>query len=143
MRSQVASSTAPNLVPPPRSRAIAPSSMSKTTKNQTTQAPAKSLPIGNRVSAPATDATVPTMVMPSGVRPIRSAARAVGSVSRANAARDRNGTLLTICSCLIRPRRRQQLAGVAQQLRNHLGAADDGDEVGVAAPARHHMHVQV
>ena len=141
MRSQVASSTAPNRVPPPRSRAMAPSSMSNTTKNQTTQAPANSLPIGNSVSAPATDAMVPTMVTPSGVRPIRSAALAVGSVSRANAARDRNGILLI--AHVFRPRGRQQLASVAQQLRNHLGAADDGDEVRVPAPARHHVHVQV
>ena len=94
IRSQVASSTAPKRVPPPRSRAIAPSSMSNSTKNDTTQPPANSLPIGNSVSAPATEPVVPRIVTASGVRPSRRQARATGPVSRANAARDRNGTLL-------------------------------------------------
>ena len=39
IRSQVASRTAPNRVPPPRSRAIAPSSMSASTKTNTATAP--------------------------------------------------------------------------------------------------------
>ncbi|CFR85994.1 Uncharacterised protein [Mycobacterium tuberculosis] len=96
MRSQVASSTAPKRVPPPRSRAIAPSSMSNNTKNHTTHAPANSLPIGNSVSAPATDAVVPRMVTTSGVRPTRSSPLAIGVVIRANAARDRKGSLLMV-----------------------------------------------
>ena len=37
----------------------------------------------------------------------------------------------------------QQRPGLAQQLRHHLGAADDGDEVRVPAPARHDVLVQV
>ena len=37
----------------------------------------------------------------------------------------------------------QQLAGVGQQLRQHLGPADHRHEVGVAAPPRHHVLVQV
>src|SRR6202021_1612217 len=94
MRSQEASSVAPKRVPPPLSRAIAPSSMSKSAKNQTTHPPANSLPIGKRVNAPATEAIVPRMVTLSGVKPTRRAALASGLLSRANAARDRKGTLL-------------------------------------------------
>src|SRR5271166_6434125 len=166
MRSHVASSTAPNRVPPPRCRAIAPSSMSNSVKNQTTHPPRKSLPIGNSVSDPATDAMVPMTVATSGVRPTRSAARATGSVTRAKKAFDRNGNLLISAaplprkrevpphrslalhrrrrgSWLVGPLSGKQSAGVAQQLRDHLGAADDGDEVRVAAPPRHDVHVQV
>ena len=78
IRSQVASSTAPNRVPPPRSRAIAPSSMSASTKNDTANAPHHSWPIGNSVSAASTEPAVPRMVMLSGVKPARSAAFATG-----------------------------------------------------------------
>ena len=78
IRSQVASSTAPNRVPPPRSRAIAPSSMSASTKNETATEPHHSCPIGNSVSAAITAPAVPRMVMLSGVKPARSAAFAIG-----------------------------------------------------------------
>ena len=83
---------------------------------------------------------VPRMVTPSGVRPIRSAALAVG----VGEPRERRpGQERHLAHRLFRPLGGQQLAGVAQQLRDHLGAADDGDEVRVAAPPRHHVHVQV
>ena len=42
-----------------------------------------------------------------------------------------------------RPGPGEQVAGVAEQLRQDLGAADHRHEVGVAAPARHHVLVQV
>ena len=87
IRSQVASSTAPNRVPPPRWRAIAPSSMSASTKNPTTRAPANSCPIGNRVSAPSTVPAVPRIVTLSGVRPSRNAPLARGRANFAYAAR--------------------------------------------------------
>jgi hypothetical protein len=77
----VASNTAPNRVPPPRSRAIAPSSMSASTKNETATAPHHNWPIGNSVDAAITVPAVPRMVMLSGVRPARSAALATGRLS--------------------------------------------------------------
>src|SRR4030081_800550 len=74
-------------------------------------------------------------VTTSGVRPIRSAPRATGSVARAKNARVKNGNLLMSASSLLRPLLGQQPTGFAQQLRDHLGSADDGDEVRVTAPA--------
>ena len=53
-------------------------------------------------------------------------------------------------ACALLPRRLpgsglggQQRACLGEQLRDHLGLADDRDEVGVAAPARHDVLVQV
>ena len=95
MRSQVASSTAPNRVPPPLSRAIAPSTMSNITKNQITNVPANSRPVGNSVNAASTAAAVAMMVTPSAVKPARRNARATGVVTRATPSRDKS-SLLTI-----------------------------------------------
>ncbi len=87
IRSQVASSTAPNRVPPPRCRAIAPSSMSASTKKNTATAPHHSCPIGNSVSAASTEPAVPMIVTMSGVSPIFNAALATGVLSLVYAAR--------------------------------------------------------
>jgi hypothetical protein len=78
IRSHVASSTAPKRRPPPRSRAIAPSSMSASTNTETAKAPQNNSPIGNRVSAARTLPAVPRIVMLSGVKPSRSAPLATG-----------------------------------------------------------------
>jgi len=81
IRSQVASRTAPKRVPPPRSRAIAPSSMSARTKTNTANAPHHSWPMGKSVSAAMTEPAVPMIVTLSGVRPIASAPFANGRLS--------------------------------------------------------------
>jgi hypothetical protein len=81
IRSQVASSTPPKRVPKPRSRAMAPSSMSARQKTNTANAPHQSCPIGNSVSAAMTVPAVPMMVMLSGVSPVQSAALATGLLS--------------------------------------------------------------
>src|SRR5271166_5349154 len=141
MRSQVASSTAPNRLPPPLSRAIAPSTKSNRTKKVMTNAPAKSRPVGNSVSAASTAAAVAMMVTLSAVKPACRNARATGVVTRATPSRDSN--LLIAYSSLLFPLGGQQTTGVAQQLRDDLGVADDRDEVGVATPSRHHMHMQM
>src|SRR5246500_5673592 len=142
IRSQVASSTAPNRLPPPLSRAIAPSTKSNITKNQITTGPANNRPVGNSVSAASTAAAVEMIVTLSAVKPARRNARATGPVARATPSRD-NSLLTAAHSRLPVPLGGQQTTGVAQQLRDHLGIADDRDEVGVAAPSRHHMHVQM
>ena len=85
-RSHVASRTPPNAVLNPRSRAIAPSSMSARTKTKTANAPHHSCPIGNSVSAAITVPAVPMIVMLSGVNPMRSDALATGRLSLAYAA---------------------------------------------------------
>src|SRR5277367_1468189 len=141
MRSQVASSTAPNRLPPPLSRAIAPSTKSNRTKNVMTNMPANSRPVGNSVSAASTAAAVAMMVTLSAVKPACRNARATGVVTRATPSRDSN--LLIAYSPLLFPLGGQQTTGVAQQLRDDLGVADDRDEVGVATPPRHHMHMQM
>ena len=87
IRSHVASRTAPNRVPPPRSRAMAPSSMSASTKTNTASEPQNNCPIGKRVSAASTEPAVPRMVTLSGVSPRRSAPLATGRDSFAYAAR--------------------------------------------------------
>src|SRR3984885_286890 len=142
IRAQVASSTAPNLVPPPLSRAIAPSTRSNITKNQITNVPANSWPMGNSVRAASTAAAVAMIVTLSAVKPACRNARATGLVTRATPSRD-NSLLTSASSRLPVPFGGQQTAGVAKQLRDHLGIADDRDEVGVATPSRHHVHVQV
>ena len=57
--------------------------MSASTKTNTANAPHHSCPIGNSVSAAMTVPAVPMMVMPSGVRPMRSEALATGRLSLA------------------------------------------------------------
>src|SRR3984893_10800576 len=94
IRSQVASNTAPNRVPPPLSRAIAPSTRSNITKNQITNVPANNRPVGNSVNAASTAAAVAMIVTLSAVRPARRNARATGVVTRATPSRDSN--LLTV-----------------------------------------------
>src|SRR5580693_5864292 len=141
MRSQVASNTAPNRLPPPLSRAIAPSTKSNRTKKVMTNVPANSRPVGNSVSAASTAAAVAMMVTLSAVKPACRNARATGVVTRATPSRDSN--LLIAYSPLLFPLGGQQTTGVAQQLRDDLGVADDRDEVGVATPPRHHMHMQM
>lgn len=78
IRSHAASSTAPNRVPPPRSRAMVPSSMSASTNTATAKAPHHSCPIGNSVNDASTVPAVPRIVMLSGVKPTRRAALATG-----------------------------------------------------------------
>ena len=48
-----------------------------------------------------------------------------------------------LSSRIPRPRRPERVAGVVQRLRHHLGLGDHRHEVGVAAPARDHVLVQV
>ncbi|SKU18070.1 Uncharacterised protein [Mycobacteroides abscessus subsp. abscessus] len=106
-RSHVASSTAPNRVPPPRARAIAPSSMSNIANNHTAMPPQKRCPVGKSVSAATTDAAVPKMVTVSGVNPARNSALASGLVIFANVSRESRPLMATAprrwraaCGCL-------------------------------------------
>src|SRR5688500_1278498 len=144
-RSPVESRTAPNTEPPPRARARAPSSMSSSTKTVTVNAPQNSCPVAISPTAPATAPSVPRIVIASGVTPERARRPTSGPITLATTGRaetpstsdlpDRHG--------LLRPRGRQQRAGLGQHLREDAGQPDDRHEVGVATPARNGVLVQV
>ena len=74
IRSQVASSTALNLVPPPRCRAIAPSSMSGEHEEPDHQPAGEQISGGKQDQRASTEPAVPMIVTVSGVNPTRSAA---------------------------------------------------------------------
>ncbi|MCO5556197.1 hypothetical protein L7F22_009742 [Adiantum nelumboides] len=171
IRSQVESSTAPNGVPCPRARAIAPSIRSVSTNRVTSTAPRASRPVGRNASEQTTAPTVPSTVTVSGLTPRSIRARPTGSVSRLTCARANRfsiggcmlpcrtaavGDAASVVRHRVRPpsarpesatwrfpRRRQLGPGLGEQLRDHLGLPDDGDEVRVPAPARHDVLVQV
>src|SRR5918912_2488391 len=156
-RSPVLSSTAPNTEPPPRGRASAPSSMSSSTKTVTVNAPQNSCPVAINPTAPAIAPSVPTSVTASGVTPARARRATTGAQKRPTAARALTPSTSgpwggpavrahrPLGGLLVgrRPRRGQQRPGLAQHLRQHAGQADDRHEVGVPAPARHGVLVQV
>src|SRR3712207_813351 len=143
-RSPVESSTAPNTEPPPRARARAPSSMSSSTKTVTVNAPQKSCPVAISPTAPAIAPSVPSSVTASGVTPARASRATTGAQNRPTAARALTpSTSGPRYQPAVRPRRGQQRPRLAQHLRQHAGQPDDRHEVGVPAPARHRVLVQV
>ncbi len=87
MRSQLASSTAPNGVPLPCARAMAPSSRSNSTNAVTAIVPANSWPLGKNQRVAATEPMVPSTVMEFGVSPRRTSHAPMGSVTRETEAR--------------------------------------------------------
>src|SRR5918998_3324731 len=143
-RSPVESRTAPNTEPPPRARARAPSSMSSSTKTVTVNAPQNNCPVAISPTAPAIAPSVPTSVTASGVTPARASRATTGAQNRPTAAR-----ALTPSTSgprhrpAVRPVVGQQRPRLAQHLRQHAGQPDDRHEVGVPAPARHRVLVQV
>jgi hypothetical protein len=87
IRSHVESSTAPNFVPPPLARAIAPSSRSSITKPHTVNVPASRWPAGKSHIAKPTAPAVPMSVIAFGVSPMRTSQTPIGSVTRETEAR--------------------------------------------------------
>src|SRR5215213_238439 len=105
--------------------------MSLKTNAVITRTPIRNSPRGKKISAPALTPIVPTQVTQSGLTPSRSSKSPSGAHTLDQNCRKRSSMAL-----LLGPGGREHLAGVPQQLRHGPGLADDGQEVGVPAPAR-------
>src|SRR5690606_20307346 len=98
---------------------------------------------GSSVSDAATTATVPATVTASGETRHRTSSRASGPNTVLEKPRPRLPRTIGALLSPGWPRRGELLAGVAQQLRQRLGARDDRQEVRVAVPPRHDVQVRV
>src|SRR5699024_5638049 len=152
IRSQLASSVAPNFVAPPLKRAIVPSTMSKAAKIPENTAAAKRWPLGIRVTVIAIVTKVPMSVTELGVRPTLRNPRATGSTTTAAGLRPctlSTGVLhsrslhLAIVHLNFLPTLGKDLPGIFEQLRQDLCAIKDSHKVAITSPPRHHVHVKV
>src|SRR5665811_1407027 len=142
-RSRVESRNAPHELARPDRRAITPSSESEKTKTVMTRVPARRCPSGKSHSAATVTPKVPTIVTASGETPHPRSTSATGVKRRFRPARRPLNIRDSRSHSAPRPRGGDPPAGVPEQLGQRLGPRDDGQEVRVVGPARHHVLMQV